>query len=90
MTEYAEEYPEEAIGEEEESGLDHTYLTLLWAYLEHMLVPGNTLDNFNPSFSTFPDEATYQRLMEMIRYTIDPYLSVSDANNQTIITMQIM
>ena len=68
--------------------LDHTYLTLMWSYLNHMLIPGNTLDNFNPSFYPFPDDATYQRLMEMIRYTIDPYLSVSDADNRTIITME--
>ena len=87
MTEYEEEPEFEKEEEEGEFRLDQTYLTLLWAYLEHMLIPGNTLDNFNPSFYPFPDDVTYQRLMEMIRYTIDPYLSVSDADNRTIITM---
>ena len=81
-------YPEYEKCEEGEFRLDHTYLTLMWSYLNHMLIPGNTPENFNPSFSPFPDDATYQRLMEMIRYTIDPYISVSDADNRTIITME--
>ena len=59
----------------------------MWSYLEHMLIPGNTPENFHPSFSPFPDDPTYQRLMEMIRHTIDPYLSISDADDQTIISM---
>lgn len=87
--EYPEEHPEYEEEEEDigEPDIDQTYLALLWAYLNHMLIPGNTSENFHPSFSPFPDDATYRRLMEMIRHTIDPYLSISDADDQTIINM---
>lgn len=88
MADYGGEYPgleeeEEEIGEE--PSIDDTYLALMWSYLEHMLIPGNTLANFNPGIYPFPDEAIYQRLMMMIRHTIDPYLAVNNRDNQTII-----
>ena len=86
MAEFEEEYPEEEEEEEiAEPGIEDTYLVLMWSYLEHMLIPGNTLGNFKPTFSPFPDDATYDRLMTMIRRTIDPYLAVNDMDNQTII-----
>lgn len=71
-----------------ERDLHWQYRYLMWLYLNHMVIPGNSVTNFQPSFEASfpppPNEATYQQLMTMIRHTIDPYLTVNNEDNQTI------
>ena len=83
MYEYEGEPESEEYGEEaEEEELNKTYMDLMWQYLHHMLIPGNTLMNFRQGF---PSVVNYDQLMAMIRRTIDPYLRVYGLSNQSII-----